>query len=130
MSALVTRRALLRRYIATIPPFYQPNSQPRHVNGSAEAAQALGLATLNVTSFAIMATGGTLWALDISNLAEMRRKMRGGLGIDESDNSDQEAEEKLEEWLAVILSRKQEEDGKKAASDVQQKKKPEQESSR
>ncbi|KAL9095815.1 MAG: hypothetical protein Q9165_001812 [Trypethelium subeluteriae] len=130
MSALVTRRALLRRYIATTPPFYQPNSQPRHVNGPAEAAQALGLATLNVTSFAIMATGGTLWALDISNLAEMRRKMRGGLGIDGADDSDRETEEKLEEWLAAVLSRKHEEEGKKTASDVQQTTKPEHGASR
>ncbi|KAI9655838.1 MAG: hypothetical protein M1821_005273 [Bathelium mastoideum] len=119
LSGLVTRRALFRRYKATIPPFYQPNSQPRHVNGPAEAAQALGLASLNVFSWAIMGVGGTLWALDISSMDELRRKVRGGLGVDATGKSEQEGEEEMEEWLAAVLSRKHEKEDKKAAAKVQ-----------
>ena len=118
MSVLVTRRALVRRYKAMIPPFYHPNSQPRHVNGAAEATQALGLASLNVCSFAVMATGGTLWAFDIANLEELRRKIRGGLGADGSGKTEREAEEEMEEWLAAVLSRKEEKERRKTAADA------------
>ena len=120
MSTLVTRRALLRRYKATIPPFYHPNSQPRHVNGAADAAQALGLASLNVSSFALMGTGGILWAFDVSSMEDLRGRVRGGLGIDGTGKSEKEAEEEIEEWLATVLSRKDEKEKKKATAEMQQ----------
>ena len=130
MSALVTRRALFCRYKAMIPPFYHRNSQPRQVNGASEAAQALGLASLNVFSVAIMATGGSLWAFDISNMDELRRKVRGGLGVDGEGNSEREGEEEIEEWLAAVLSRKDEKESKRAADDTQRHTTLEQEGSR
>ncbi|KAI9700917.1 MAG: hypothetical protein M1820_006678 [Bogoriella megaspora] len=118
LSALVTRRSLQRRYVATIPRFYQPNSNPRQVNGAAEAAQALGIASLNVFSWTIMMTGGTFWAFDISTIEDLRRKVRGGLGVDGAGKSESEAEEQMEEWLATVLSRKDEKERKKTTAEA------------
>ena len=70
--------------------------------------RALTLATLNVFSWAMMVTGGALWYFDISNMDEMRRKVRGGLGVDGTGRTEQEAEEDMEEWLAEVLARKEE----------------------
>ena len=55
----------------------------------------------------MMVTGGALWSLDISNIEDARRKLRGGLGIDGSGRSEKEAEEEFEEWLATTLARKE-----------------------
>lgn len=55
----------------------------------------------------MMVTGGALWSLDISNIEDARRKLRGGLGIDSSGRSEKEAEEEFEEWLATTLARKE-----------------------
>lgn len=49
-----------------------------------------------------------LWAFDISSMDDMRRKIRGGLGIDGSGRSEKDAEEEMEEWLATVLARKEE----------------------
>lgn len=46
------------------------------VNGAGDAFEALSLATLNVCSFAMMATGGVLYALDINSVEDMRRYVR------------------------------------------------------
>lgn len=73
-----------------------------------EAFEALNLATVNVTSFAMMMAGGLLWALDISSMEELRQKVRGGMGVDGSGRSEREAEEEWEEWLAVTLARREE----------------------
>lgn len=73
-----------------------------------EAVEALNIATVNVLSVALMATGGTLWYLDINTLDEGRRFLRGGLGVDGSGKSEREAEEEFEEWMASTLARKEE----------------------
>jgi len=73
-----------------------------------EAFEALNIATINVTSVAMMLAGGALWAFDINSVADMRRKIRGGLGVDGSGRSEQDAEEEMEEWLATVLARKEE----------------------
>lgn len=78
------------------------------VHGPILAVEALTLATLNVFSWAMMVTGGALWYFDISNMDEMRRKVRGGLGVDGTGRTEQEAEEDMEEWLAEVLARKEE----------------------
>lgn len=64
-----------------------------------------------------MVTGGALWAFDISNMDELRRKIRGGLGVDGSGRSEQEAEEDMEEWLATVLARKEDKDRAKGIMD-------------
>ena len=72
-----------------------------------EAFEALNIATINVLSLTMLATGGGLWYYDIASMEDARRKFRGGLGIDGSGRSEEEAEEDFEEWLATVLSRKE-----------------------
>ncbi len=82
-----------------------------------EAMEALNIATVNVLSLAMLSTSGALWYFDISSMADARRKLRGGLGVDGSGKSEGEAEEEFEEWLATTLSRKE----AKERRDVEQK---------
>lgn len=108
LATIITRRSLVRRYKASIPKFFQQSNRPNaDVDGAAEAFEALTIATANVSSFSIMFTGGMLWTLDISSLEDMRRKLRGGLGMDGEDR-EKAAEEEMEEWLAAVLTRKDE----------------------
>lgn len=102
VSSLITRRSLVRRYKATIPKFYQPNTRPNEVNGAIEAFEALNIATINVFSLGMMLTGGLLYAFDISSLDDMRKKVRSSIGV-EGDRTDKDAEKEIEEWLATVL---------------------------
>lgn len=88
-------------------------------SGPILAVEALTVATLNVVSFAIMATGGALWYLDIASMEEMRQKVRGGLGVDGTGRTEQEAEEEMEEWLATVLARKEGKDESRAREAVE-----------
>ncbi|EXJ55000.1 uncharacterized protein A1O5_12739 [Cladophialophora psammophila CBS 110553] len=111
-SLLVTRRSLARKRLAASPAFYanapgHQAEQAKKVNGAMEAVEALNIATINVLSLTMMATGGALWYLDINSLAEARRKLRGGLGIDGTGKSEKQAEEEFEEWMATVLARKE-----------------------
>ncbi|MCJ1439047.1 hypothetical protein MMC27_008437 [Xylographa pallens] len=108
LSILVTRRSIARRRLAIFPSFYHPSNQPpkQLINGPLEAVEALGLATVNVLAFTIMAVGGTFWAFDIGGVEELRRKVRGGLGVDGRGRGEKEVEEELEEWLAGAVERK------------------------
>ena len=56
----------------------------------------------------MMVVGGMGWALDISGLDDMRRLVRGGLGVDGSGRDESKVEEEWEEWLAGVLERKKE----------------------
>lgn len=107
LSTVITRRQLLRRYRLTSPAFYRPSNSPppSDVNGAMEAFEALNLATINVTSFAMMAVGGGLWAFDIQGMADLRQKVRRGIGVE--DREDREADEEMEEWLAMVIKRKE-----------------------
>ncbi|OAP59196.1 hypothetical protein AYL99_06494 [Fonsecaea erecta] len=111
-SLLVTRRSLARKRLAANPAFYanapgHQAEQAKKVNGAMEAVEALNIATINVLSLSMMVTGGALWYLDINSLAEARRKLRGGLGVDGTGKSEKEAEEEFEEWMATVLARKE-----------------------
>ncbi|KAI9800749.1 MAG: hypothetical protein M1833_003165 [Piccolia ochrophora] len=110
LSVVTTRRSLHRRAVASYPSFYHPSNRPpvNPVNGAAEAAQALGIATMNVVSGAMMVTGGVLWGMRIQGMDDMRTRMRRAMGVGESGDADQE----LEEWVAGVLSRKEEREGK------------------
>ncbi len=77
-----------------------------------EAFEALTIASVNVFSLGIMFTGGVLWAFDISSLEDMRRKLRGGLGMD-GEGRESAAQEEMEEWLATVLARKDEKERQK-----------------
>jgi hypothetical protein len=104
-STLITRRALVRRYQASIPKFYQPSNRPSfQVNGALEAFEALNIATINVLSLGMMTAGGLLYAFDISSLDDMKRIVRRRLGVD-GNKMDQEAEEEVEELFGSILGR-------------------------
>lgn len=85
-SVLVTRRAVLRRQLESIPRFFHasylgPPDHPRVValdggERSTLAAQALGLATLNVAAFGVLLTGGMAWAFDLCSVAELQARTR------------------------------------------------------
>ena len=112
LSTSLTRRSLVHRRLATIPKFYGQNNHPSpNFNGPSEAVAALNIATLNVAAVSMMLVGGTLWAADISSMDEMRKKIRGGLGVD--GGTEKDAEEEFEEWLATVLERKEDKERRK-----------------
>lgn len=81
------------------------------VNGAFEAAEALGLATLNVFSITSLIVGGTAWALDISSVEEvrarLRRKMVGAHGIEGDEETLKEGDREIEEWFTgKVLAKK------------------------
>lgn len=115
LSTLITRRAVARRMFESAPKMFQPSHHgpgipPRGQKDKGDdafvAVEALGLATLNVFSFGVMMTGGFMWAFDISNVEDLRRKARASLyGVD--GVVDQAAEQQVEEWIAEVLSKKE-----------------------
>jgi len=102
-----------------MPSFYHPSNAPPKtpVNGALEAFEALNVATINVTSFMMMMAGGVLWAFDISSLEELRRKVRGGLGVDGTGRSEGNVEEEWEEWLATVVERRREKEKRRRERD-------------
>ncbi|KAI1488380.1 hypothetical protein F5X96DRAFT_671712 [Biscogniauxia mediterranea] len=110
LSTLITRRAIVRKRIATIPMFYTPSNSPVHKmdsDGPLMALEALNLATINTVSFAVMMIGGVGWALDISNIDDLRKMARRHIGP-AGGKTDEEAEKELEEWVARVLLRSSE----------------------
>lgn len=78
-----------------------------YVNGAMEAFEALNIATINVVSLAMLGVGGTMYALDVNTIDDLRRLMRRGMGIEGTPGpSDRQLEEELEEWLATVLDKK------------------------
>ncbi|KAJ9155360.1 hypothetical protein NKR23_g1822 [Pleurostoma richardsiae] len=123
LSTLVTRRAVARKTI--VPTFYQQSTRPPTTKPEGKdpliAVEALGLATLNVFSFAIMATGGLAWAFDVSTVEELRTKARKHM-YGPAGRIDEAAEQEVAEWAARVLAslegkKKKEEDAKGAGRD-------------
>lgn len=113
-TIFVTRRSLARRRTATLPPYW--TAAPEHkppVNSTLDAVSALNIATMNVFSVAAMGLGGVLWHFDIQSLADLRRKVRGGLGVDGTGRGEQEVEEDFEEWVVSVLARKEDKEAVK-----------------
>ncbi|EXJ92489.1 hypothetical protein A1O3_01041 [Capronia epimyces CBS 606.96] len=111
-SVLITRRSFARKRLATSPAFYanapaHQAEQSTKVSGAMEAMEALNLATINVLSLAMMATGGTMWYLNINSMQDARKVLRGGLGVDGTGKTEKDAEEEFEEWMATVLARKE-----------------------
>ncbi|GKZ30503.1 hypothetical protein AbraIFM66950_009342 [Aspergillus brasiliensis] len=109
-SIYSTRRAMNRKLLASIPPYYTSSvyHKPK-VSGGAEAFEALHLATMNVLSFGMMSAGGLLYALDINGVEDMRRFVRKGMV--EGDGAlmrgeDKELEKEVEGWVAKVLGEK------------------------
>lgn len=118
-SALISKRAVSRKMVDSIPKFYQPSHHgprppPRAPAEKSDdqlvAVEALGLATLNVFSFGVMLTGGLMFGFDISNVEELRRKARSKL-YGTNGVVDDAADQQVEEWIAEVLSRKDKKDG-------------------
>jgi hypothetical protein len=113
LSSLVTRRAVARRYHSIRPPFFHPSNEAPVVtfNGPLEAAQALGLASLNVFSFSILMTGGMFWAFDISSVKEWRDRTRKKLGYEDTVAAEQISDggKTPDEWMVAVLDAEDEE---------------------
>ncbi|KAL2166579.1 hypothetical protein VTG60DRAFT_2474 [Thermothelomyces hinnuleus] len=113
LSVMVTRRAVARHRLASRLKFYEPNNlstgwgllkdeellraMPRHKDPLV-ALEALNLATLNTVAFAVMAAGGVSWALDISNLDDLKRYARRR-AVQFRGERDEAAEREVAEWL-------------------------------
>lgn len=111
LSLLITRRSIRRKLTPPVTlPTYTPSHPPPPVNGSFEAAEALGLATLNVSAFTMMGVGGLLWAGDLSTPEEVRGFLRQRLFEGEGKLGErlgtEESEKEIEEWMAGVLSNK------------------------
>ncbi|KAL4991435.1 hypothetical protein BDW68DRAFT_151954 [Aspergillus falconensis] len=109
LSLLTTRRALVRRFNASIPPYYTSSVYHKpDVNGGMEAFEALHLATINVLSFSMMASGGVLWAMGVNSIEDMRAyvKKRMVAGDGELSQTDQEMEKEVEEWVMKYLGKR------------------------
>ncbi|KAA8912905.1 hypothetical protein FN846DRAFT_887001 [Sphaerosporella brunnea] len=109
LSMRLTRRSTVRRQLAMIPPYYHPNNQPpvNPPSGALDAVEALQLATLNVFSVAMLLVGGGAFALDVSNVEDLRERFRASDKGDEWEAQKRAAEEEFEEWLVTILARKE-----------------------
>lgn len=111
LSMLITRRSFARKRLQAHPAFYTDAPanvarQAAKTSGAIEALEALNIATINVLSVALLASGGTMWYLDINSMADARRLLRGGLGVDGTGRDETQAEEDFEEWMATVLSRR------------------------
>ncbi|KAG7140065.1 hypothetical protein HYQ45_003148 [Verticillium longisporum] len=107
-STLITKRAVTRKKLAALPKFYQPShaaaGKQENPEGSLIALEALNLATLNVFSFAVMATGGVAWAFDVSSVDDLREKARRTIR-GEAGKTDEAAEREFEEWATRVLTK-------------------------
>lgn len=77
------------------------------VDASLDAVSALGLATLNVFSFAILGVGAAMKYFDLADLEDVRQGINRGLGNDIS-GGDAEGDREIETWIAEVLARKDE----------------------
>ncbi|PYH47842.1 DUF3433 domain-containing protein [Aspergillus saccharolyticus JOP 1030-1] len=112
LTAFTTRRAIQKRQIAGIPPFFTSAQYHRPaVSGGVEAFEALNLATLNVLALAMAGTGGVLYAMEINSVEDMRRYVRR-VSLSEEDaakglaEGDREMEREVEAWAAKVLGEK------------------------
>ena len=126
LSGLITRRAVKSRIRAVRPSgTFTPSNhlKPSDVNGGAEAAVALGLATLNVASVTCMLAGGASWAFDISTPQELRQTLRRQMGIQEvvgGQVQTEETEQDIEQWMEVMTARMQGKNDQEIAQLVKQ----------
>ncbi|KAK6383280.1 hypothetical protein LTR65_010264 [Meristemomyces frigidus] len=109
LSLFITRRSLVRKQAQThalrLKTFEPSTTPPPKVDGGLEAAEALGLATLNVFAIAMATAGGLMTFFDVADLEDMRDQVRKGVGFDVY-GGESEADRELEAWVADVLSRK------------------------
>ncbi|KAM5346834.1 hypothetical protein ACJ41O_009839 [Fusarium nematophilum] len=105
-SVAISRRSVLRRRLDSFPKFYSSNRQPVRFDSadrSLLAVQALGLATLNVTSFAVMLIGGISWGFDLCSIQELQERSRAAIRRPGLVNP--EDEKALEEMMDDLMGR-------------------------
>lgn len=102
LSMIVTRRAVGRKLAQTALSAEGGAAAESKVDGSLEAVQALGYATLNVFSVAMLGIGGAMKYFDIADVEDMREVVRRQEGYSE----DSEANREIEGWIAEVLARK------------------------
>ncbi|KAJ6784272.1 hypothetical protein PWT90_03914 [Aphanocladium album] len=82
-TVAVTRRAVVRRQMEAVPRFFHSSYLPAGSLDSGErsalAAQALGLATLNVAGFGVLLVGGAAWSFDLCSVAELQARTQMAL---------------------------------------------------
>jgi len=111
LSVLITRRAFARKKFRN-PGFYASSpeaqaEQAKKINGTLEALEALNIATINVASLAMIATGGTMWYMDINNMDDVRRMVKAGSVVDETGQTVKGGKDEVEEWMATTLTMKE-----------------------
>ncbi|KAM0252425.1 hypothetical protein ACHAP5_001072 [Fusarium lateritium] len=105
-SVAVSRRSVLRMRRSSMPKFYSSN---RHLakfdaeDRSFLAAQALGLATLNVMSFGVLLVGGISWAYDLSSIEELKQRTQAVTRRPGSMNP--EEEKAMEEMMEDLMGK-------------------------
>ncbi|KAK8148793.1 hypothetical protein G3M48_009094 [Beauveria asiatica] len=115
-SALITRRAVLRRQAEFVPRFFHYSRlAPGSVDSAARsslAAQALGLATLNVAAFGVLLVGGTAWGFDLCSVAELQARTRmavrrstGGGGGGVLRREEEEDEREVDRMVMGLMER-------------------------
>ncbi len=133
-SVAITRRAVLRRQREALPHFFSQSNRPvRQLDGadrSALAAQAFGLATLNVASFGVMMTGGIAWAFDLCSVGELRERTQAALRRPAGEGGllNAQDEREMEEMMDSLLQRLgmdvSKEDGKGGEGQQEQQQQP------
>ncbi|KAF7559485.1 hypothetical protein G7046_g4664 [Stylonectria norvegica] len=106
-SIAITRRSVMRKRMATIPKFYSSNRDGLRFDAqdrSLLAAEAFGLATLNVTSFGFLLVGGISWGFDLSTTAEMRERSKEAIRRKGGTVSAEE-EAELEKMMLDLMER-------------------------
>lgn len=127
-SVGVSRRSVIRRQRDSFPKFYTSNTPGPLDGNSSEGAllgvHALGLATLNVSSFAVLLTGGLAWAFDLSSVDELRVRTKAALqrpGGEVSPEDEKEFEQMMDNLMAKLgmdkASSQSRDEGEKAAAE-------------
>ena len=108
LSTVITRRAVKKHLVIGQMKMFQQSNRTfvsdKKGEGSLLAVEALQIATMNMASWAVMAVGGVSWALDVSSIEELRRYTRAHTRGD-PDQTDEEAEEKLQADLVQLMSK-------------------------
>lgn len=101
LSLFITRRALAKKNLVMA----QNPDAALKLDGPLEAAQALGLATLNVFTFAMAGLGAAMKYFDFADVEDLREGYRRAVGYD-VHSGESAADKEIEAWIADVLSRK------------------------
>lgn len=70
------------------------------------AAQAFGLATLNVSSFGVLLTAGMAWAFDLCSMGELRQRTQEALARQAGEGMlNAEDEKAMEEMMEDLMNK-------------------------